>query len=365
MKDTFPIYINGFDLSIDKHDGIHRNCLEILNAMDEQLSLDGQALSIKVIVPELNSLVPRYKNIGVVNLEKGHQSLWDRIRWRAFSFPQFVQHSNALGLDMTLGFPLYGNMCVFDYDCIKEKYPNSYFNTFVKTRVWYYQKRVKKSLSNARLVFTDSEFAKSEISTLYGIDSTKVRVIPCAWQHMLRIQQDDGIVSHLGLKQSNYFFSLGSRFPYKNIRWVVAAARQNPQYHFVVTGSEQNVRDVDEGDAPSNLTFTGYLSDEEVKGLEAHCRAFLHPSLAEGFGIPPMEAMSAGARCVVSNATSLPEVYGDSVWYIDPTDYDHIDLDEIMSRSLAGTNEDVLSRYSWKRSAQMLLDELEGVARGA
>lgn len=219
-------------------------------------------------------------------------------------------------------------------------------------------KLVKHSLGGAEVVFTDSNYAKGRILHHYELNPDKFVVVPCAWQHMLRIGQDDSILGRLDLEPGQFFFSLGSRFPYKNFRWVEAAARQNPQYRFVVTGNAMHWED-DGKDAPANVTFTGYLSDGEVKALEAHCRAFLHPSREEGFGIPPMEAMSAGARCIVSKAASLPEVYGDSVWYIDSTDYDHIDLDEIMSYSPKDSNEDVLLRYSWERSARIVLDAIE------
>lgn len=107
----------------------------------------------------------------------------------------------------------------------------------------------------------------------------------------------------------------------------------DPQYFFVVTGAKQVVTDTSfEGDIPENMVFTGYLSDEEIKALMRHCKASIQPSFYEGFGIPPMEAMSVGADCIVSNASSLPEVYKNSVWYIDPHDYDSIDLDKIMAQ---------------------------------
>jgi len=176
---------------------------------------------------------------------------------------------------------------------------------------------------------------------------------------MRRVKQDDSIISRLGLEERRFFFSLGSHFSYKNFRWVESAAKQNPQYRFVVTGADIHMSNMGEEKVPDNVSFTGYLCDEEVKGLMAHCRAFLHPSLEEGFGIPPMEAMSVGAKCIISNAASLPEIYGDSVWYIDPNNYEHIDLDEIMLVPLAATNDDVLVRYSWEKSARMVLDVLE------
>lgn len=354
------LIINGYDFSGAKVYGIHRNAKEIVLAMDNLLDNYYAGFEVEMLVPESVSSIPEYKNVRVVNLAKPHSSQIDKIRWRSRIFTDYVAGRGGIGLDMTLGLPHRGSYCVFDYDCIPEKMPSYIYSSFAISRSWHYKNRVRKSLRNSLLVFTDSEYAKSEIVNIYRIDPGKIVVIPCAWQHMLRVRQDDSILGKLGLDRNRYFFSLGSRYSYKNYRWVECAARQNPQYHFVVTGSASYAED-EEADFPSNLIFTGYLSDEEVKGLEAHCRAFLHPSLAEGFGIPPMEAMSVGAHCIVAKAASLPEVYGDSVWYIDPTDYDHIDLDEIMSTPLAGTNEDVLERYSWEKSARMLLEALSGI----
>ena len=162
------------------------------------------------------------------------------------------------------------------------------------------------------------------------------------------------------LEGVDYFFSLGSRLPHKNIKWVTSAAKLHPQYKFVITGSSGN-RDLSfEGEIPENMIFTGYLKDEEIKSLMRHCKAFIQPSFYEGFGIPPMEAMSVGADCIVSTGGSLPEVYKDSVWYIDPYDYENIDLDEIMSRPKA-SNEFILDEYSWEKSARLLLDILRKI----
>lgn len=361
MKNKHPLIVNGYDFGNNKVYGIHRNAMETMRAMDDLLCKTDSDFEVEVVVPEMTSSTPQYKKIKVSCLSLPHVSQLDKIKWRSRFFPSYVEEHGGLGLDMTLAFPHSGKYCVFDYDCIPENMPNSCYGAFATVRVRHYKNRVSKSLNNAVLVFTDSKYSKDQIEKIYGVNPCKIVVIPCAWQHMLRVKQDDGILERLGLEDGRYFFSLGSRYPYKNFHWVACAARNNPQYRFVVTGSNVNEGCTCKDNELANLTFTGYLSDGEVKALEAHCRAFLHPSLAEGFGIPPLEAMSVGAHCVVSNAASLPEVYGESVWYIDPTDYEHIDLDEILSRPLKGSIEDVLSRYSWENSARLLLDALAQV----
>ena len=186
-----------------------------------------------------------------------------------------------------------------------------------------------------------------------------------AWQHYERIKQDDSVLNKLKLQKGEYLFSLGSAFPHKNLIWVIQAAIQNPQYKFVITGSDRfsnylenlNINNI------KNIIYTGYLSDEEVKALMSECMAFIHPSFCEGFGIPPLEALSTGAKCIVSSATCLPEIYEKSVIYIEPTNYS-IDIYDLLKRKV---DKDeiikILGKYSWKKSAEIFIESLLSVLR--
>ena len=106
----------------------------------------------------------------------------------------------------------------------------------------------------------------------------------------------------------------------------------------------------------NNIHFTGYLSDGEVKALMQHCRAFIHPAIYEGFGIPPIEALSCGAELIVSTATCLPEIYERSVHYIDPYNY-NIDIDKLLSEPVEPASQ-VLGKFDWEREARKLYDIL-------
>ncbi|WP_322152205.1 glycosyltransferase family 1 protein [Paratractidigestivibacter sp.] len=352
------IVINGYDFSNDKCCGIHRNAMEIAACIDVLLGECGHNVKVEAAVPA-GCDAPLYENIRPVVLDCGKKSKLDKLKWREVVYPQYIKKVDAIGLDMTLGLPKRGRFCVFDYDCIVEDHAEVYYYYYASLRRIHYMRRVRNSLKRAQVVFTDSNYAKARIQEHYGCPDEKMVVVPCAWQHMQRFVQDDGVLEKFGLEDKIFFFALGSRYPYKNFRWVECAARQNPQYQFVVTGSEIGSGDKDGTDKPSNLLFTGYLSDGEIKGLMAHCKAFLQPSFEEGFGIPPLEAMSVGADCIVSAAASLPEVYGDSVRYIDPSDYDHIDLDAILAKPVSGTKQKVLDRYSWMKSAEIVLGTIE------
>ena len=108
---------------------------------------------------------------------------------------------------------------------------------------------------------------------------------------------------------------------------------------------------------PSNVIFTGYISDEQIKTLMRNCKAFIYPSLYDGFGLPPLEALSQGAQVICSNAACLTEVYGNSVHYIDPYDAD-VDLNSLLDKYV-DTPEAVLNKYSWEKSARELYDLLK------
>ena len=103
-----------------------------------------------------------------------------------------------------------------------------------------------------------------------------------------------------------------------------------------------------------NLKTIGYITDEEMAFFMSKCKAFLFPSLYEGFGIPPLEALYFGARVLCSNSTCLPEIYKDYVTYFDPYDYD-VDLDKLLEKPVNKSKE-IFDLYSWDKSAKQLLN---------
>ena len=105
-------------------------------------------------------------------------------------------------------------------------------------------------------------------------------------------------------------------------------------------------------EVPDNLKFLGYVSDEEAKTLMRDCKAFLFPTFYEGFGIPPLEALSTGAKVVVSDASCIREIFENSVYYIDPYNSD-IDLKKLLDTPVE-SSEKILNKFSWRKSAEEL-----------
>ena len=135
----------------------------------------------------------------------------------------------------------------------------------------------------------------------------------------------------------------------KNTGWILELARNNPDKTFVLSGAKAYNSRV-QLDIPDNVVMTGFVSDEQIKSLIKGCKAFVYPSIYDGFGIPPLEALSQGVPVICSSAACLPEIYKNSVHYIDPYDTD-VNIDELLKEEV-DSPEAVLNRYSWSRSAE-------------
>ncbi len=340
--------------------GIHRYTLELLKELDHLIEKD----CVELIVPAYESFDLQFENIKVVQIGK-HVKLpgilgikAERYLYKNFFVPNYAKRADYLSVDFLLQFPLFGCDIIAIHDCRVNKFQDFY--SFSKD-----QKKVRRAMlrhqnravNRCKCIVTISETAKNEIKEEYPNYNGSIPVIGCAWQHFMNVNADEAIIGKLGLSSKSYFFLLGSRLPHKNIKWVSYAAQKYPQYTFVVSGKSMGGSDF-EGEQQSNVIFAGRLSDEEVKALMQNCKAFIQPSLYEGFGMPPLEAMSVGADCLISDIPVFREIYKKSVWYFDPLDYKSIDLDKIMSQSKEN-NDLVLNEYSWRKSAKKLWDVLQ------
>lgn len=348
------IIFNGGPWNWSKKLGVHRYLSSILLEMDRMVN-PGE---VEFVVTKGNEKYFSFKNIRVITLNAPNNPVFQKLIWSQVIFPFYVRKNDGLGVDAILALPMWGCDAFVIYDCIRELHPQKYADLSRRLSDYYYCIRARICMCHAKEIFTDSNDAKKDILSLYHRKSEKVHVIYSGWQHFNEIMEDAAVLDRLRLRDQRYFFSVGSQQPLKNFKWVVEAAKQNPAYFFVVAGYTLLPAERNYSDQPSNIVFTGYLEDGEVKALMRNCVAFIQPSFCEGFGLPPLEAMSVGARCIVSNTTSLPEIYRNSVWYIDPYQYDNIDMDQIMSTEIV-QNEEVLQLYSWEKSARKMLDILK------
>ena len=346
--------------------GIPRYSIEILRELDKM----DLPYDIELVLPREIDLGVRFNKIKTVIYKPGLMKFgkFGREYWRETAFTKYANSKDTIVLDICMMLQRKRNDITFIYDCQPEKFSTNYltkpYSRFVqKVRL----NLRRKAAVNAKLIVTDSYDARKDISEIFGVSEDKIKVVYCGWQHFGRVTADESVFTDIeGINRGEYFFSLGSRYKHKNMDWVFAAARQNPKYKFVVTGHNTLAdysKDI-ESQAPENVIFTGFLSDEKVKALMAHCKAFIQPSLSEGFGMPPLEAVSAGAKdIIVSNVTALPEVYGECAHYIDPLNYENIDIDEILATEVTDPSI-LLDKYSWEKSAMQIKDLIDSFEKG-
>lgn len=336
--------------------GVQRFAYEMLREIDA-LNPD---MNFGVVVPEYMDIKIKFQNIKIIKY--GH--IKNKFLWRQICFPYYLRKSKRIGVDMTLGLPFLKCDIVCLHDCIYENFEGNFTTMKEKLRRKSYLIRARHLTKKCKKIITVSQYSKKELMDYYAIQDESIEVIYNAWQHYDRIVEDDNIFEKIRLKKTaSYFFCLGSALKHKNLLWIVSAAMQNPQYQFVITGSnrfsdywkEIGLKEI------SNIIYTGYISDNEVKALMANCKSFIHPAFCEGFGIPPLEALASGATIVVSNRSCLPEIYGNSARYIDPYDYD-IDMDNILMQSVEISEiKKTLDKYSWSESAAKLIQILKNI----
>jgi glycosyltransferase involved in cell wall biosynthesis len=173
----------------------------------------------------------------------------------------------------------------------------------------------------ARRILTVSDFSRHSLAAhgigrLDGID-----VVHNGTDHILDTAPDPGVLARHGLAPGGYVMTLGSAKGYKNIRRVFAAIRGADLPPLVVAGGPGAEAYAARGWTPPEGTiFTGFVTDGELRSLYEGARLFAFPSLTEGFGLPPVEAMQCGAPVVAAAAGAMPEVCGAAARLVDPED---------------------------------------------
>jgi glycosyltransferase involved in cell wall biosynthesis len=198
----------------------------------------------------------------------------------------------------------------------------------------------------ARVIVTVSEYSRREIIAAYGVRPDAVFVVPNAVQLDGRCLHDASMdVAKPTAEEANwlhergihgpFFLYVGNLHPRKNVARLIQAfsraSRATPalaDYQLVIAGGRWWGAGPEEraaSEAPAgSVVFLGRVSDDERDRLLAGAVALAYPSLYEGFGLPPVEAMAAGTPVLASNLTALPEILGGAALLVDPLDVDAI-----------------------------------------
>jgi glycosyltransferase involved in cell wall biosynthesis len=346
------VIINGEFFS-NNLSGIERFAYEITKCLDEISKKD----EIGIIIARDAKNVPEFKNFKVIHYEKDIVSF---PKWQQFILPDILRKLKAISLDFGNSCSLFHPGISFLHDIYCELFPDDFKTKREKYERFYFRVLYRIIAYRARKIVTVSYFSRNQIASAYHINPKRIAVIYSAWNHFQLIVSDYSIFNDFPILSKPFYFVLGSLSKRKNIKWIIEYALKNPASLFALSGKSLDTVKVDElsESIPANIILLGRLSDGKVKALFTRCKAFIHPAYYEGFGLPPLEALSCGAKVIVSNAASLPEIYGNSGHYIDPFNTD-IDLDQLLNQSVDPPDE-ILKKYSYDISARQLYQLIQG-----
>jgi glycosyltransferase involved in cell wall biosynthesis len=235
-----------------------------------------------------------------------------------------------------------------------------------------YRQRVQADLDRTDLLITDSQYSAREIMSHFRVRA-EPRVI-----YLAPFLKSDGIRSTQ--RRDSYFLYVGGYDPRKGIemllRVFIGLRREGLlSGRLILTGHKAQVSDelcrlIRQGSEMGAVEELGYVSDPTLHGLYADATALVYPSKYEGFGLPPLEAMAIGCPVITVRSTSIPEVCGDAVCYVDPDDESDLARNMVALEKNPDRREQLRAKgkvqaagFSWSRSAQKFIEEVTAVCK--
>jgi glycosyltransferase involved in cell wall biosynthesis len=219
----------------------------------------------------------------------------------------------------------YGKQIVTFHDLFPIEFPEWYSSAYAQ----WYSFVMRRLASRSLHLISVSHYTKARLVKALECDPEKITVIHNGLSDSCRRTgqtEMDIARTTIGIPSRRYLLSLSSLESRKNLRgileaWSLIYAKLPTDVWLVLAGPKADASVYGEQalmvDLP-RVFFTGFVAEDQLAGLYSGASLFLFPSLAEGFGLPLLEAMACGVRCITSNTTSLPEVGGDVVRYVDP-----------------------------------------------
>ena len=338
--------------------GIERFAFETCKRLDLLIKPEDD---VCILLPSNVKTIPDYKNIKIIHTNKPLKSfpLWD-----LFQFARWCRKLKATGINFSNTAPL-GRECgiSFIHDIYAKEYPQDFCSRKEKLVRLYSCFNYWNIARNAKMVLTVSDFSCMQIQKVYKVAPSRIEVIPNGWEHFENVECEPFTDSEDFLTPGTFYFTLGSLQKRKNLGWIAKYAAAHPEEKFAISGKA--VSGFVSGDIAAlqtlpNVKLLGYVTDSQVKWLMKNCKAFVFPSYYEGFGIPPLEALSVGAKIIIGKAASLPGIYKDSAVYIDPYNSD-CNLEDLISHYPSNCNQSadaVLKEYTYDKAAQKLYNIL-------
>lgn len=255
------------------------------------------------------------------------------------------------------------------HDLTTMRFDNPSKNRIVfKTKQFVYGGVIKWAARKSRALITPSNYVRDDLVRYTGVSAEKITV---TYEAGDRIDEPAVPLPDLhNLQNHRFIMYVGRPTPHKNLTRLINAfvllKQESPALKLVLAGKKDVLYERHAAQVPAEVSddiiFTGFVSDGQLRWLYENCAAYVFPSLSEGFGLPALEAMAHGAPVASSNATCLPEVYGDAAHYFDPlSEQDmaakigEILKDGALQQRLIQAGQVQAAKYSWRRMAEQTL----------
>jgi len=246
----------------------------------------------------------------------------------------------------------------------------------------YAKQIIQQAVRRSHAIITDSTFSASEICKYTHAAAHKITPIHLAVdRNLFQPVANQDLIAKIVRKfhlPKRYFLFVGNLKPHKNLRNLLLALKENAHWQLVIIGKSQGMKNVDSGIAAyeklpelhGKVHWHPTVPNDELSVIYQHAEALVLPSYYEGFGLPPLEAMSCGCPVIVSKAASLPEVCSSAALYVTPENpadiasaMKNVTENPELKQKLVQEGYTNLTRFDWGKTVEKHIELFEKVCQ--